>query len=42
MDITDDLGIPYNMSKDAKGIEVIMLGYTINTIVIEVHLSKEK
>jgi len=30
------------MLKDAKGIEVIMLGYTVNTIVIEVRLSKEK
>ena len=30
------------MSKDAKGTEVIVLGYTVNTIVIEVHLSKEK
>jgi len=30
------------MLKDAKGTEVIMLGYTVNTIAIEVHLSEEK
>ena len=42
MDITNNLGIPYNMLKDAKGIEVIVLGYTVDTIAIEVRLSKEK
>ena len=36
--VTDQLGVPQNNIKNIKGIEAKVLGYTINTIVIEIKL----
>ena len=36
--VTNQLGVPQNNTKNIKGIEVEVLGYTINTIVMEIKL----
>ena len=36
--VTDQLGVPRNDTKNIKGTEAKVLGYTINTIVIELIL----
>ena len=40
--VTDQLGVPQNNTKNIEGIEAEVLGYTINTIVIEIKLSLVK
>ena len=42
IEVTDELGVPRNDSKDAEGTEVIVLGYTIDTALMEIRLSEEK
>jgi Reverse transcriptase (RNA-dependent DNA polymerase) len=42
IEVTDTLGVPRNDSKDAEGTEVIVLGYTIDTALMEIRLSEEK
>jgi hypothetical protein len=36
--VTDQLGVPQNNIKNIKGTKAKVLGYTINTIVIEIKL----
>ena len=38
LSVTDQLGVPWNNIKNIKGIEAKVLGYTINTIVMEIKL----
>ena len=40
--VTDQLGVPRNNTKNIKGTEAEVLGYTINTIAMELRLSPVK
>ena len=40
--VTNQLGVPQNNTKNIKDTEAKVLGYTINTIVIEIKLSPVK
>jgi len=42
LSVTDQLGVPRNDTKNIKGTEAKVLGYTINTAVIEIKLSPVK
>ena len=42
LSVTDQLGVPQNNIKNIKGIEAEVLGYTINTIAMEIKLSLVK
>ena len=38
LSVTDQLGVPRNDAKNIKGTEAEVLGYTINTIIMEIKL----
>jgi len=38
LSVTDQLGVPRNNTKNIKGTEAKVLGYTINTIAIKIKL----
>ena len=38
LSVTDQLGVLWNNTKNIKGMEAEVLGYTINTIVMEIKL----
>jgi len=42
LSVTNQLGVPQNNTKNIKGIEAKVLGYTINTAAIEIKLSPVK
>jgi hypothetical protein len=42
LSVTNQLKVPQNNTKNIEGIKAEVLGYTINTIVIEIKLSPAK
>ena len=40
--VIDQLGVPWNNTKNIEGTEAEVLGYTINTIAMEIKLSPVK